>query len=201
MAENIPITRNPASPERAEAIRASVRTQSRLGDSRLARVEDAPGLLALLIEPAVHAPIYSLPRPLTEAAVRAFIEDHLAQREGGHGLLFVRDPGDGRILGYSDIQVWPDWAAGEIAGALHPSLHSKGAGTKGAVMTFGWMFEALHLDLLCETASLENTITQRMLDGLGFRRMGQVKSMRPDRSSRDSLVWEMRAGEWRRLYG
>ncbi len=196
MAEGIPITRNPAAPEHAEKIRAAVRTAERLGESRLARPEDAAGLFALFSEPKVNAPIYSLPRPLTEASVKAFIEGHFDQRERGEGLLFVRDPGDGTIMGYSDIQVWPDWAAGEIAGGLHPSLHSRGTGTQGAAQTFGWMFEALHLDLLCETASLQNVITQRMLDGMGFRRMGEVTSTRPDGSTRASLVWEMTAAEW-----
>ncbi len=106
MAEGIPITRRPASPEQVERIRAAVRGAGQLGDSRLARPEDAPGLYALFSEPKVNAPIYSLPRPLTVENVRAFIEDHIAQRERGEGLLFVRDPGDGQIMGYSDIQVW-----------------------------------------------------------------------------------------------
>ena len=201
MAESIPVTRTPVPERVAEEIRAAVRMATDLGESRLARPEDAPGLLALFSEPKVNAPIYSLPRPLTEASVRAFIEDHVAQRERGEGLLFVRDPGDGTIMGYSDIQVWPQWAAGEIAGGLHPSLHSRGAGTKGAAQTFTWMFEALHLNLLCETASLENTITRRMLDGMGFRRMGQVTSTRPDGTVRDSLVWEVTRKEWAGLTG
>ena len=196
MAEGIPITRNPATPEQDAQIRAAVQAAERLGESRLARPEDAAGLYALFAEPKVNAPIYSLPRPLTEANVRAFIIDHIAQRERGEGLLFVRDPGEGQIMGYSDIQVWPDWAAGEIAGGLQPSLHSRGTGTQGAAQTFTWMFEALHLGLLCETASLENTITQRMLDGMGFRRMGQVTSTRPDGTTRESLVWEMTRGDW-----
>ncbi len=196
MTEGIPITRNPASPEHAALIRAAVRSADQLGESRLARPEDAPALLALFAEPKVNAPIYSLPRPLTEANVKAFIEDHTAQRERGEGLLFVRDPGDGSVMGYSDIQVWPEWAAGEISGGLHPSLHSRGTGTQGAAQTFGWMFESLHLDLLCETASLQNVITQRMLDGMGFRRMGQVLSTRPDGTTRESLVWEMTRAAW-----
>lgn len=197
MAEGIPITRNPASPEHAEQIRAAVRTAERMGDSRLATTDDAAGLFALFSEPKVNAPIYSLPRPLTEASVKVFIEDHTAQRQKGEGLLFVRDSGDGQIMGYSDIQVWPEWAAGEISGGLHPSLHAKGTGTQGAAQTFGWMFEVLHLDLLCETASLQNIVTQRMLDGMGFRRMGQVLSTRPDGTTRESLVWEMTCEDWR----
>ncbi|MEZ5997621.1 MAG: GNAT family N-acetyltransferase [Hyphomonas sp.] len=199
MADAIPVTRNPAAPARAARIRDAVRGARQLGDSRLAEPSDAAALLALFADPAVHAPIYSLPRPLTVDGVRAFIEDHVRQREEGVGLLFVRDAGAAGILGYSDIQVWPQWAAGEIAGALHPSLHGKGTGTSGAANTFGWMFDGLGLDLLCETASLENIITQRMLDGMGFRRMGQVTSTRPDGTTRDSLVWEVTAGEWQRL--
>ncbi len=204
MAEGIPVTRTDASESRVADIRDAVRATTRLGGgpeaSRLAQVDDAPALLAFLSDPAVHAPIYSLPRPLTEANVLAFIADHLAQREAGEGLLFVRDDGAGTILGYSDIQIWPKWAAGELGGALHPSQHRQGRGTRGAAESFAWMFEALHLDLICETASLENTATQRMLDGLGFERKGEVTSTRPDGTTRASLVWEMARDDWFRLH-
>ena len=201
MTEGIPITRPPAPPEQVEGIRAAVRGAEMLRDSRLARPEDADGLYALFAEPKVNAPIYSLPRPLNVENVRNFIEGHIAQRARGEGLLFVRDAGDGRIMGYSDIQIWPEWAAGEIAGGLHPSLHSKGSGTQGAAQTFTWMFEVLYLDLICETASLDNVITQRMLDGMGFHRMGQVTSTRPDGTTRESLVWEMTRQEWAASHG
>lgn len=201
MAGEIPVTRVPVPPGKAEAVRAAVRRATRLGDSRLARPEDAAGFLALLSDPAVHAPIYTLPRPLTGASVAAFIETHLAEREAGTGLLFLREGGDGRIMGYSDIQVWPDLAAGELGGALHPSLHGQGTGGRGAAASFAWMFEALGLDLLCETAALTNVATQRLLDGLGFRRMGQVTSTRQDGTTRDSLVWEITREEWAARHG
>ena len=201
MADDIPITRNVVPPQRAEGIRQRVRKMERLGQgedaSRLARRDDAAGLLALLSDPAVHAPIYSLPRPLTLQTVEGFIARHEEERERGEGLLFVRDR-DGRIMGYSDFQIWPDWAAGELGGALHPSQHSKGQGTRGAAESFGWMFEALDLDLLCMTASMENTPTQRLLDGLGFARMGCVLSTRPDGTTRESLVWEMTREAWQK---
>ena len=201
MASTIPTTRNDASPEKADAIRAAVCATTRLGDSRLARPEDAAAFFTFLSDPAVHAPIYTLPRPLTEASVAAFIETHIAERETGIGLLFVREGEDGRIMGYSDVQVWPHWAAGELAGALHPSLHRQGSGARGAAASFAWMFEALQLDLLCETAALDNVATRRLLDGLGFRRMGEVKSERPDGTTRESLVWEMTRAEWAALHG
>ncbi|MFN3607671.1 MAG: GNAT family N-acetyltransferase [Hyphomonas sp.] len=196
MAGELPITRTPVGDETAEAIRCAVRVATAMGDSRLARSEDAAGLLALLSDPAVHAPIYTLPRPLTLGSVEDFIDTHFLEREVGIGLLFVREGAGGQILGYSDVQVWPDYGAGELGGALHPSLHGQGSGARGAAASFGWMFESLGLSLICETAALDNVATQRLLDGLGFRRMGEVTSTRSDGTSRASLVWEMTRVEW-----
>jgi RimJ/RimL family protein N-acetyltransferase len=201
MADDLPLTRIAASPGEAEAIRAAVSVQTVMGDSRLAELGDAPGLFALLSDPLVHAPIYTLPRPLTEASVEAFIAGHLEERAAGEGLLFVRAGEGGQVMGYSDVQVWPEWRAGELGGALHPSLHGKGAGGRGAAASFAWMFEALGLDLICETAALTNVPTQRMLDGLGFRRMGETFSTRPDGTTRASLVWEITRAEWAALHG
>ena len=201
MAGELPLTRNAVSPGTAAAIRAAVRAAVQMGESRLARPEDAGGLFALLSDPLVHAPIYTLPRPLTEASVAAFIAMHFEERAAGEGLLFVREGEGGQVMGYSDVQVWPDWGAGELGGALHPSLHGKGAGGRGAAASFAWMFEALGLDLLCETAALDNVPTQRMLDGLGFRRMGETLSTRPDGTTRASLVWEMTRAEWAARHG
>lgn len=201
MSGELPLTRKAAAPGRAQAIRAAVRTATHLGDSRPARAEDAAGLLGLWSDPLVHAPIYTLPRPLTEGGAAAFIEGHIAERAAAEGLLFVREGEGGQVMGYSDVQVWPDWAAGELGGALHPSLQGKGAGGRGAAASFAWMFEVLDLDLLCETAALTNVATQRLLDGLGFRRMDEVVSLRPDGTARESLVWEITRDEWAARHG
>ncbi len=196
MAGSIPITRREAGEARAEQIRCAVRLADRLGVSRLARTSDSSELHRFLSDPAVHLPVYTLPRPLTLNAVEMFIETHIVEREAGIGLLFVREAEDGRIMGYSDIQVWPQWAAGELGGALHPALHGKGIGAAGAAESFRWMFETLGLELLCETAAPDNAATARLLDGLGFSRMGEVTSIRPDGSTRASLVWEMSRTDW-----
>jgi RimJ/RimL family protein N-acetyltransferase len=58
------------------------------------------------------------------------------------------------------------------------------------------MFQALGLDLICSTASLDNVRTARLLDHLGFERMGEVESKRPDGSTRASLVWEVSREAW-----
>ncbi len=62
------------------------------------------------------------------------------------------------------------------------------------------MFDVLGLDVICETAALDNTRTARLLDGLGFRRVGQTISTREDGTKRPSLVWEITQAEWLRIH-
>tara|TARA_R110002124_G_scaffold101499_1_gene249114 strand:- start:2710 stop:3336 length:627 start_codon:yes stop_codon:yes gene_type:complete len=195
----IPITRTPASPTKAAAIRAAVAATTRGpgGDSsRLAAPEDAEPFHEFLADPRIHAPIYTLPRPLTVESVRAFIADHQAQRDQGTGLLFLNFDEQSRISGYSDLCLWPQWAAGELGGAIHPDRQGQRRGSSGARQSFAWMFDHLGLDLLCETAAPDNIRTIQMLDHLGFRRMGEIVSQRPDGTTRPSLVWEIGRAEW-----
>lgn len=196
----IPLTRTQISPEREAEIRANVKSMTGLpgveDGSRLAQPQDAPAMLRFLSDPAVFAPIYSLPRPLTEETLKAWIEDHLRERDEGTGLLFIREDEDGELTGYSDFQIWPQWAAGELGGALRADRQSKGQGAAGAKNSFTWMFTALGLDLICSTASLDNIRTAKLLDHLGFRRKGEIESTRPDGTTRASLVWEVSREDW-----
>ncbi len=171
------------------------------GYSRIVTSDDAPALFALLSDPKIYERIYTLPRPLTLEAVSAFIDTHIEEQAAGDGGLFVRLDEGGEIVGYTDIQLWPQWGAGELGGALHPKMHAKGAGAKGAAVNFNWMFEALGLTLICATAATDNIPSQRMIDGLGFTRMGEVTSVRPDGTTRQSLVWEMTREDWRARNG
>ena len=169
---------------------------SSIGESRLAQLSDAEPLAAFLSNPAVHAPIYSLPQAITLETIAEFINAHIEERARGVGLLFVRTNASGEIVGYSDFQIWPEWAAGELGGALHPSLQSQGRGAAGAASSFDWMFQALHLELICATAALDNVRTAKLLDALGFQRMGEIDSIRGDGSTRRSKVWELSKQEW-----
>ena len=198
--EGIPLSRKTVSDAKAEAIRAAVRAAQTLPSgqqiSRLAGPDDAAELLDLLSDPAVHAPIYSLPQPLNMATVRGFIEQHQAQRQAGDGLLFVRMDTHSKIAGYSDVQVWPHWAAAELGGAIRPDMQNQGAGAAGAKTMFDWMFDTLGLDLICETAALDNIRTAKLLDHLGFKRKGEIESTRPDGTTRASRVWEVTREDW-----
>ena len=201
----IPITRQAATAKKAAEIRAAVARTTALGSggdsSRLATPEDAAQFHAFLEDPRIHAPIYTLPRPLTVDSVRAFIAGHQSERERGTGLLFLTFDEAGRISGYSDLCLWPEWAAGELGGAIHPDRQGQRQGSTGAKQSFAWMFDHLGLDLICETAAPDNIRTAQLLDHLGFRRMGEIVSQRPDGTTRPSLVWEITRAEWEERHG
>lgn len=201
MADEIPLTRNAVPEARAEAIRAAVRAISSLPSdgaaSRVPERADAPALLAFFSDPAVSAPIYSIPRPLTLENVEAFIAGHRQAQAEGKSALLIREDEAGEVVGYSEFHFWPQWAAGELGGALHPRLQSQGAGGRGALLTFNWMFHALDLDLICETSALDNIRTAKLLERIGFARMGEIVSTRPDGTTRPSIVWELTREAWR----
>jgi RimJ/RimL family protein N-acetyltransferase len=110
--------------------------------------------------------------------------------------LFLGFDEAGEVAGYSDIQVWPEWSAAEMGGALRADRQSSGQGAKGAIASFDWIFNALGIDLICETASLDNVRTARLLDAIGFSRVGEIVSTRTDGTTRPSLVWEVTREAW-----
>lgn len=191
--------------EEAEAIRQRVRTvdpKSYSPQSQIATLADAAGMLALLSDPRVSDPIYDLPRPFTLASVSRWIEEGLAMRQRGEGLLFANREGDD-LVGYSKITVWPDRSAAELAGAKSASRQNSGTATKqgpGGYGAFAWMFRTLGVRIVCLTAALDNVRSIRMIDAAGFRRMGERDAVRPDGTARRSVYWELTAAEWDQLH-
>lgn len=197
---DLPYTKISVTPEREAAIRKAVQTAESLpssgASSRLACLEDAPAFLAFLEHPGVHDWIYSLPRPLTLEAVEHFISERRAARARGERLLFLSLDEAGEISGYSDIQVWPQWAAGEIAGAIRPDQQDRGRGGAGAIATFTWMFGTLGLDLICNTTAPDNVRIQSLFKKTGYEYRGDMESTRPDGTTRTSQVWEVTRDAW-----
>lgn len=196
----VPVTRNCVSRTHSANIRRVIQNATTIDTenarARLAYPDDADAFHAFLSDPAVHAPIYTLPDPLTLANVRIFIERHLQEREDGKGLLFLTFNDEKQLGGYMDLQVWPQWGAGELGGALHPNRQSQGQGAKGAKLAINWMFEHLGLNLVCETAALDNFRTAHLLDGLGFERKGEILSQSENGKTRPSRVWEISKDMW-----
>ncbi|MEW4466200.1 GNAT family N-acetyltransferase [Parasphingorhabdus sp. JC815] len=199
--KQIPFTRSRVSKETEHNIRSAVRNADSIPTentkSRIAIADDAPLLYAFLSDPQISTPIYTLPSVLTVEAVEKFIAKHQHEQSVGEGLLFLNFNSDGEIGGYQDLCIWPQWAAGELSGAVHPERQGKRKGIEGAKLGFDWMFDVLGLHLICETGALDNHRTARLLDGLGFERMGTTVSHRDDGTTRKSLVWEVTKEQWK----
>ena len=199
MAE-LPLTRNRTSPEREAAIRDAVRQADRVpssgASSRLATIEDARDLFELLDHPGVRDWIYSLPRPLTLEGVRAYIETCVSRRERGEVLLSLNFDEEGRVSGFSEVHIWPEWAAGEVAGAMRPDLQNRGQGGSGMAAMFTWMFETFDLDLISNTTALDNVRIQSLFRKTGCEYKGDIESRRPDGTIRASQVWEVTRETW-----
>lgn len=192
-----------ASEEEAAAIRAAVRAvdPASLGLGRaLAEMKHVPGLVQLLSDERVSGPIYDLPRPITPDSVTRWVAECQAQHLAGEGLLLVTLDAHGKVAGYSHIVVWPEHASAELAGAIRADLQGQGQGGAGMARTFGWIFEALGVRLMCLTAALDNVRSQKGIDAAGFRRMGEREVTRPDGTKRASVYWEMTRDEWRQRH-
>lgn len=190
-----------ASPEEEVRIRDAVRSVDIGGfgeNAVFAGDEHVPALVRFLADERVSGPIYDLPRPITEDTVRDWVRDAERKRQAGEALLILRFDPDGEVSSYSRFTVWPERSSGEIAGAFRADLQSRGAGKAGAARSFGWMFEALHLRLLCVTAALDNYRSARVIEAAGFVYMGQRESLRPDGTARTSHYWELSREAWQR---
>jgi RimJ/RimL family protein N-acetyltransferase len=186
------------------AIRDAVRNAdpAGLGPGRaIAREGDAEAVLDLLTDPAVSEPIYALPKPLTTASVLGWIQDCETARQRGEGLLILSRIAGGPVVGYSKSTVWPERSSAELGGALRASLQNAGAGGSGAALTIGWMFATLRIRLICLTAAVDNLRSARLIDRMGFKRMGERDVVRPDGTVRHSIYWELSADDWAALTG
>jgi RimJ/RimL family protein N-acetyltransferase len=189
-----------ATPQEEQAIREAVRSADpqALGPWReVASAKHADAVLDFLLDPAVSDPVYDLPRPFTLQSVRAWTDQCEELRRRGEGLLILTISADGVVTGYSKVSVWPDRSSAELGGALRANVQSAGAGAAGAKRTIGWMFDALKVRLICLTAALDNVRSVKLIDSMGFRRMGERDAVRRDGTRRRSLYWELTCDEWK----
>ncbi|MBS0410532.1 MAG: GNAT family N-acetyltransferase [Proteobacteria bacterium] len=184
----------------AEAIRHAVRNIDPTtldGGRRLACPDDVEALLDLLSDPRVSGPIYDLPRPINADTVAAWVARCQGERERGETLLLVNRDAEGQVSGYSKISVWPERSAAELAGAIRADRQSAGQGGAGAWRTIDWMFETLGVRLICLTAAMDNIRSARLIEAMGFVRMGDRDAVAEDGTVRPSLYWEMSRDAWR----
>ena len=188
-----------ATPEEAAQIRGAVRRADLSGLGEGAVVAGAihvAGLVSLLSDPAVSAPIYDLPRPIDARHVGQWVEETARLQALGEAVMVVNLDESGAVVGYSRFTVWPDRSAAEIAGARRADRQNAGSGKAGAALSFGWMFETLGVRLIGVTAALDNPRSARVIEAAGFVPMGERDSVAVDGSVRRSLYWEMSREAW-----
>ena len=186
-----------APPEEEVAIRAAVR---RAKGHTVAGPEHVDALTAVLADPAVSDPIYDLPKPITRESVARWVAESEALRQEGRCILALSFDEAGEVAGYSRFTVWPERSSAELAGARRADLQNSGSGRLGVARSIAWMFEELGVRLIGLTAALDNVRSARAIDGAGFKRMGEVESVRPDGTVRRSLYWELTRDEWVRRH-
>lgn len=65
-----------------------------------------------------------------------------------------------------------------------------------AAKVFNWLFDTVGVDLICETAALDNIRTARLLESIGFKFMGEINSQLANGEQRPSLYWELSKADW-----
>jgi len=188
-----PDTKIETSAAEAAQIRATVQKLDRIEATghQLARPDDAADLLDLLADPQVNGPLYTIPTDVDLPWVQNWIDQHLREREEGTGLLFITRGPTGSVDGFSDIQIWPDYAAAEMGGGLRPGLQGQSRGGQGAAGMFMWLFQDLGIKLLAMTCAEDNIRTQKLLTRIGFTQGKSRISVGPDGTTRPSLYFEM----------
>lgn len=192
------MTRLLATAQKQAAIKDAVSKATEIpGLAQLASLTDADALTDLLCDPEISSPIYTLPKPINRETVSQFIAQHNEERASGRGLLFISVDDGNTAAAYHDIQFWPQWAACELGGAIRTDRQGAGAGVGGAATAFNWLFDVIGVDLICETAALDNHRTARLLERLGFVYQGQIESELPGGGTRPSKCWEITKEAWR----
>lgn len=193
--DGVPRTRLAVSDEEQQRLREFVRhaewMNGRIAGARVARLEDAAALAGLLAHESIGPRIYTMPNPINETTMRAFIDDHLAQRARGDGILFVSFNDAGEATAYFDVELWPQWSIAKFGGAVKAERQGRGFGGACGLAAVEWCFDQLGVARICETTAHDNDRSIRLLSRLGFRQLGEVISRRPDGTTRPSLYWEM----------
>jgi RimJ/RimL family protein N-acetyltransferase len=196
----IPKTRTRIADGEAQRLRSFVRKaefmNGRIAGARVARREDAAALAGLLSHESIGPKIYTMPNPIDEETMTAFIEDHLMQRARGEGILFVSFNNQGEATAYFDVELWPHWSIAKFGGAVKAERQGRGFGGACGLAAVEWCFDQLGVARICETTARDNDRSIRLLSRLGFVQIGEVTCVKPDGTSRPSLYWEMAREDW-----
>src|SRR5258706_290258 len=95
------------------------------------------------------------------------------------------------------LGVHPAEAQAIRAAVRHADRQNSGQGGGGGWRTIHWIFETLGVRLICLTAAMDNIRSARLIEAMGFVRMGERTAVAEDGTQRQSLYWEMTRDAWR----
>lgn len=156
----------------------------RIAGARVARREDATALAGLLAHDSIGPRIYTMPNPINTETMTTFIEDHLAQRERGDGILFVSFDEAREATAFFDLELWPQWSIAKFGGAVKAGRQGRGFGGACGLAAVEWCFDQLGVARICVTTARDNDRSIRLLSRLCFRQLGEVTFRRPDGATR-----------------
>ena len=135
---------------------------------------DGPILAPLAGDRTVACWAASMPHPLTDADIQAWIAEAAQHRRAGTGVvLVITDRRDGVIVGAIDL-IWDMlWPAGDVGFWIAPDRQSRGYATEAlrAILALG--FETLGLEAVRTDVMAENAPSRRVLDRCGLRPDGR----------------------------
>ena len=113
----------------------------------------------------------------------------------GRGIGFaVVDAASDAVLGACDLRL-PAPGVGEIGYLLAPAARGRGVMTRAMRLVVAWAFTELALTRVQAFASPDNSASLRLLERLGFRREGMLRSYRGP--GRDRVALSVLPGELR----
>lgn len=200
---SIPVTREIVSPKTEDKIRDRVRKVTEFqrpdGNARIVTEGDLNAMYEFFALPDVSDPIYTVEKPVTRESVQRHIRRKAKAQAKGEGFMLASFDEAGSVSGYFDFTIWPNWSAAEFGGATHPDQQSSGRGRDGIFRSIDFVFETLGVHRLCFTAAHDNIRSIKLIDAMGMTRMGEVTSKGPNGQTRQSLVWEMTADDWKHI--
>lgn len=110
---------------------------------------------------------------LDAAAAGRVVDGMLAHwEEHGFGMRMVLDAGSGRFLGECGLRFLEDGTFPEISYGLLPVARGRGLATEAAAAAMREGFETLGFDTIVAFSRGDNTVSHRVLEKVGMRRIG-----------------------------
>lgn len=109
---------------------------------------------------------------------------------------------EGRAVGGINVRVDTDNATAEMGYSIARERWGEGLAAEAAAAVVDWAFSTFDLARITAMADLENAASWRVMEKLGMRRDGVLRSERPSDASpgarQDMVVYSLLREEWRR---